>query len=287
MNKKLTKQSSFNKIGVLFFVAILSILLFSCTAERELAREYVHTKKGTPILLLSTDRLILTNEKLKKVLNFDTMEATKQDSLWIVKTLYLDSVNDANLLIKFYENTKSELEKYGFQVFTKETIDSFNTLEASKYTLNIAQVELSEDDYVYRDEELFFNSLVYYQDQTINVVNLNFWFEFSSSGFKNEKVFYSTFSKNDILESSFLLDNVSNSVSYHYKITPIKLSGIYQLTEYSALRSSNYLFNYLMNNYIKDNLPSDILNPKYFSYDRFTGFLFNDEHEKFTELDSK
>ena len=287
MNKTTTKHSSFNKIGVLFSLAILIVLLISCTAERELAREFVNTKKGTPILLLSTDRLILTNDKLKRILSFDSLDVSSQDSLWTAKTLYLDSVNDVKLLSKFYEKTRIELEKYGIKVYTKETVDSFNTLEATKYTLNIAQVEISEDDYIYRDEELFFNSLVYYQDQTINVINLNFWFEFSSSGFKNEKVFYSTFSINDLLESSFLLDDATNNVTYHYKITPVKLSGIYQLTENSALRSTNYFFNYLMNNYVKENLPSNVVNPKYFSYDRFTGFLFNNENERFVELDSK
>ena len=156
MNKKTTKQSDFYKAGILFSVAILIILLSSCTAERELAREFVNTKKDIPVLLLSTDRLILTNEKLKRISNFDSLDVSSQDSLWTAKTLYFDSLSDVKLLSKFYENIKAELQSYGFKVFTKENVDSFNTLEASKYTLNIAQVEIREDDYVYRDEELFF-----------------------------------------------------------------------------------------------------------------------------------
>ncbi|NVN96159.1 MAG: hypothetical protein HXX18_12865 [Bacteroidetes bacterium] len=287
MNKTTTKQSSFNKIGVLFSVTILIVLLFSCTAERELAREFVNTKKGTPILLLSTDRLILTNEKLKRILNFDSLDVSSQDSLWAAKTLYLDSISDVKLLNKFYEKIKDELQCYGFRVFTRDSISSFNSLEVSKYILNIAQVEMNEDDYIYRDEQLFFNSLVYYQDQTLNVINLNYWFEFSSSGLNNEKVFYSTFSMKDILESSFLLDDANNNVTYHYKITPITLAGIYQLTDYSAIKNTNYFYNYLMNKYVKENLPSNVVTPKYFSYDRYTGFLFNVENDRFLELDSK
>ncbi len=276
----------YNKIEILFFVAILITLLVSCSAERKLAREFVKAKKEIPILLLSTDRLILTNEKLKKMPNFDLLNAPKQDSLWVAKPLYLDSVSDVKLLSQFCEKIKIELQSYGFKVFTKDSIATFKALETTKYTLNIAQVEMSEDDYFYRDEELFFNSLVYYQDHTLNTVNLNFWFEFSTSGIKPEKVFYSTFSKMDKLESQFLLDNVNYSVSYQYRITPITLPDIYQLTNYSAQRSTNYFFNYLMNKYIKENLPADAI-PKYFSYDSYTGFIFNNETERFTELDSK
>ena len=277
----------YNRIGILFFVTMLIALLTSCTAERELAREFIKTKKDIPILLLSTDRLILTNEKLKKITNFDSLKVATQDSLWTTKTLYLDSVNDAKLLSLFYEKFKTELQYYGFKVFTQDSIDNFNAIETSKYTLNLAQTEISEDDYIYRDEEAFYNSLVYYHDNVINILKLNFWFEFSASVFKNEKVFYSEFPISDKLESRFVLDNESDNVSYQYRITPIALDNIYQLTDYSAQRSANYFFNYLMNKYVKENLPTDIVAPKYFSYDYNTGFLFNNENDKFVELDSK
>jgi hypothetical protein len=215
------------------------------------------------------------------------MSVSTQDSLWIVKTLYLDSVTDVKFIHQFYAKLKEELGNYGFKVFEKDSLTDFNSLETSKYTLNIAQIEISEGEYIYRDEEVFPNSLMYYHDNTLNEVNLNFWFEFSSSGFKNEKVFYSSFPINDKLESRFIIDNNTDKVSYQYKITPITLNDIYLQCDYSALRSSNYLYNYLMNNYIKENLPSNVTNPKYFSYDRFSGFVFNEENDRFIEIDSK
>ena len=277
----------FNNLKIFIFVAILITLLASCTAERELAREFVKTKKSIPVLLLTTNRLILTNDKLKKIPNYDSLNVSTQDSIWLVKTLYLDSVSDVRFIQMFYSKLKTELQFYGFIVYEQDSLQSFNALESTKYTLNLAQVEMSEDDYNYRDQEVFFNSLVYYQDNTLNAVNLNFWFEFSSSGFKNEKLFYTTFSVNDKLESRFLLDNLTNKVSYQFKITPIVLNEIYQLSEYAAVKSSSYFFNYLMNSYVKENMPSNAGIPKYFSYDRYTGFLFNNENDSFIELNSK
>ena len=277
----------FNNLKIFNFVAILITLLASCTAERELAREFVKTKKSIPVLLLTTNRLILTNDKLKKIPNYDSLNVSTQDSIWLVKTLYLDSVSDVRFIQMFYSKLKTELQFYGFIVYEQDSLQSFNALESTKYTLNLAQVEMSEDDYNYRDQEVFFNSLVYYQDNTLNAVNLNFWFEFSSSGFKNEKLFYTTFSVNDKLESRFLLDNSTNKVSYQFKITPIVLNEIYQLSEYAAVKSSNYFFNYLMNSYVKENMPSNAGIPKYFSCDRYTGFLFNNENDSFIELNSK
>ncbi|MFZ4398702.1 MAG: hypothetical protein ACOYO1_01610 [Bacteroidales bacterium] len=277
---------NYKKIDIIYLIFFLITLLSSCSAERELAREFVKTKKDIPILLYCTDKLVLTNDKLKKIINFDSLDVSKQDSLWTAKTLYLDSVNDVKLLNKFYTTMKSELQSYGFLVFTNDSIDKFNSLETSKYSLNIAQVEISEDDYIYRDQEVFPNSLVYYHDNTLNLINLNLWFEFSSTGFKTEKVFYSSFPLNDQLESRFIIDNNTDKVSYQYKITPFNLNDIYQLCDFSAKKSTNYLFNFLMNKYVKDNLPSNVAIPKYFSFDHNTGFLYSNSEDRFEELNS-
>jgi len=287
MKYKKNKHLNFTKIQFLSFAAFLILLFPSCTAERELAREFVNAKKDTPILLLTTDQLILSNEKLKRIPDFDSLIVSTQDSLWLANTLFLDTLNDVQLISAFKNKLKAELQYYGFKVYEKDSIEIFNTIENTKYTLKIAQFEAVEDNYIYRDEEVFPNSLVYYYNTTLNQVILNFWFEFSSSAYKNEKIFFAGFPVSDKLESRFVIDNNTDKVSYQYKITPITLNEIYQLAEYSAQHSTNYLFNYLMNKYIKENLPSNVLIPKFFSYDRHSGFLYNNEKEQFTEIDSK
>ena len=283
---KYYKNLNHKKIEIIFSTISLIILLTACSAERELAREFVKMDKKVPILLNITDQLLLTNEKIKRISNFDSLDVSKQDSLWTVNTLYLDSIYDIKFLNQYYSILKSELQSYGFLVYTSDSIDKFNKLETSKFILNIAQIEISEDNYIYIDQETFPNSLVYYHDNTLNMISMYFWLEFSSSGLKNGKVFYSSFPINDQLESRFIIDNNTDKVIYQYKITPFKLKDIYLLCDFSAQRCANYFFNFLMNQYVKENLPSNVTNPRYFSYDRNSGFLFNNENDIFKELGS-
>ncbi|MCX6231673.1 MAG: hypothetical protein NTZ33_09035 [Bacteroidetes bacterium] len=275
------------KSGKYIPAIFLLLILYSCSTERELARDFVKSKKEVPILLLRTDRIILTNEKLKQIHDFDSLDAKTQDSLWLAKTHYLDSINDIKLLDIMYMRVSKELKSYGFNVFTTDKSNIFDTIQSPKTILNIAQVELTEADYTYRDEQVFFGDLMYYYDHILNAVNLNLWFEFADTASKKPKVLFSSFSVNDQLDGAFILDNVTYKVSYKFKITPFKTEDIYQLIDNSAVKCSNYFYNFLMNNYIRDMLPTSVRFFKHFAYNRYYDFLYYDEEEHFNEINQE
>lgn len=276
-----------NKTGIYFIAFILSFVLLSCSAERELAKEFVKNNKGIPVLLQITDKIILTNEKLKKIKDYDSLSFEKQDSLWYVNTLYLDSISDTLILNSIYYNMENKLKSLGFHVYTNDSINAFNELQDIKYIFNIAQVEVSEDFFVYRDEELFFTNLIYYKDNNLNVININCWFELSDISDKTETILYNTSSISDLLKGNFEMNPNDYSVSYNYNITPLKFEEIYLLASKSAQKNASLLHDYLMNKYIKENLPQHFLNPKYFSLDPNTGFLYINENERFTIIENQ
>jgi hypothetical protein len=45
------------------------------------------------------------------------------------------------------------------------------------YKILVAQMEMEEDIYAYRAEEVFFDSVLFFEDFELNLVNLNSWFE--------------------------------------------------------------------------------------------------------------
>lgn len=273
------------KTGILFGFLTLSVLFISCSVERDLAKEFVRNNKDIPVLLQITDKIILTNEKLKKIKGFDTLSVEKQDSLWFSNTLYLDSINDSNILNLIFNSMETKLKAYGFHVYSIDNIADFDTLSKRKYSFNIAQVEISEDEFVYRDEEVFFTNLIYYQDNKLNVININGWFEFSDISERKEKVFYNTATISDLLNGSFVMDQHDYSVSYKYNITPIKVDEIYLLASKSAQKYAGLFHDYLINQYIKENLPHNYSDSKYFSLDPNTGFIYNNENERFTIIE--
>jgi hypothetical protein len=267
------------------FVFLFIILLASCSPERELARDFVKSTKETPVLLLCTDRLLLTNDKLKQISGFDTLDARTQDSLWLVNSRYLDSVSDVKMLTTIYEKIRKELKSYGYKVITPDSSAAIESHKPDLITLNIAQIELSEDRYTYRDEQLFLGDLMYYYDHMLNAVNLNLWFEFTDTLTKAPKVLFSSFIVNDKLDAAFVMNQMTYNVSYKYKITPFNTEDIYTLANTAAVKSSSYFYNFLMNKYIKENLPSNVQYFKHFSYNRYYDFLYYDEDEKFTEIE--
>jgi hypothetical protein len=272
------------KSGIYFSILIIINTLVSCSTERELARDFIKSNKEIPVILLCTDHLILTNDKLKRIPNFDSLDVKTQDSLWQVNTIYLDSLSDNKILTNFYKNLIKELRLYGFKVITSDSLHDSQNVQTNNYILNIAQIEISEDKYPYRDQQLFFGDLMYYYDHTFNEINLNFWFELTDSITKTPKVLFSTFTVNDKLEGGFLMDNLTYKVSYKYKITPFNTEDIYKLANDAAVKASNYFYNYLMNKYIRNNLPSNVQYFKHFSYNRYYDYLYNDDEDNFVEI---
>jgi hypothetical protein len=268
----------------IFLLLLIVFSIYSCSIERELARDFIDKSKNMPVLLLSTDNVIFTNEKLKKISGFDSLSVKKQDSLWSVNTVFLDSIDDVKLISIIFNKFKSNLESYCFKVFTKENKKDFDNINQEKYIINLAQFEVSEDIYTHRDEEYFFDSILYYQDVDLNIVGINFWIELSDLKENNPKILFKDYYISDKLNSRFVLDEISYNVNYRYKITPLKLSDIYTYANSFSEDISDCLFNYLMNNYIKLNSADSQINIKQFIYDKHTRFLYQNNELLFQEI---
>lgn len=272
------------RLSGIFVLYITAILLNSCSIERELARDFIDKSKNLPIILLSSDKVIFTNEKLKKIGGIDNLTTSQQDSIWVVNTIFLDSIDDKKLTSIIFNRIKSELESYKLKVYTIDNINDFDKLSQEKLFLNLAQFEIVEDIYTHRDEEYFFDSILFYQDVDLNLLNFNLWLELSSNKDNEDRLLFKDYYISDKLNSKFVLNDISYNVTYRYKITSLKLNDIYNFSGTIAENLADCIFNYLMNKYIKENLSSNTENIKQFFFDKRTRFIYQNSDLLFQEL---
>ncbi len=270
-----------NNFYILIPFLIIASLLSSCRVERDIAREFVQQDNNIAILLLADSVLYKTNDKVKRIPDFDSMNFDMQDSIWAANSVYLDSVNDKKLINNLFSCLKNELEYYEFKIYTDKNKKDFEALN-SGYIFKVSQVELEEDKYTYRDQYSFPNNdtLIYYKDHEINKYDLNCWFELTPKDTTTEKkrLFYNSFSIEDKLDGSFF-KNASNTVKYKYHIFLVSLNDIYYLSTHSGNKNSNFLFNYFMNMYIRENMPKGFNAEGYYSLDPVTGYIHVDDEE--------
>jgi len=272
------------RLTVLFLILFFGLTFFSCSIERELARDFIDKSKNMPVLLLSSDKVIFTNEKLRKIPKIETFSPYVQDSIWNANTIFLDSLDDAKLTSLIYNEIKSGLELNNFKVYTFENKSDFEKLTQNKFIINLAQLEIIEDMYVHRDEEFFFDTILYYQDIELNLVGFNFWLELKKNQNSEIKVLFKDYYISDKLNSKFLLDQISYVVSYRYKITNLRLKDIYQFSKNISDNIADRIFNYMMNDYIKANSTENLGSLKQFVYDKNSRFLYQSSEFLFQEL---
>ncbi len=266
---------------IIFLVISITIIISSCKVERDIAREFVQKENNISILLLKDTTLYKLNDKIKRVYGYDKMSYEKQDSLWSAYTIYLDSIDDQKTFNSLYSKLISELEYYGFKVYTMESIKKYELESSEKYIFKITQLELEEDNYTYINEHSFPNdSVVYYKGHDINKYTLNCWFELTPSDTSKikTKLFYDSFSIEDKLDGIFA-KNDSNKVKYKYYISKVNLNDIYNLASHSGAKNASFLYNYFLNKFINEEMPAGFKAEGYYSLERNTGHIIYDDSE--------
>jgi len=243
------------KNKILFYLLSLSLILFlfnACYLEKKYGFQFIQNNKNISILLLEPDLFLISN--IKKQNNSDT------DSISIIGDL-----NQTALTHQFMSELTQELNSYGLSVFCASKIDTFFLLLPPAYLFNIAQIELEEFIYPFK-ERYTTDSIIYTQEFLLNAVNLNTWFEFSElNSEKKPEVLFSNFYIKDDIDGDFKVNLLTDDVSYVYFRNDIKKEDINTLIKYAAKNNATYIYNHLLNNYIKEKI-GDKFNERYFYY---------------------
>jgi hypothetical protein len=264
------------------FVGICFILLFAgCSSERNLARKYVKNHTGSGIMIVPLYEIYKDN----LTISYDTSaqySSEELDSIAWVQAVFVPYISDSVFLTGFTNSLIGELSKIGYDVYLDGSSDIFLSLPDPKWIVQIAQLELKEDHRIdYYEMYSIEDGEPYYEGYRINQVNLSSWFEVSRANTGNKQVLYLEGYIQDDFNIGVDLDLMEFSVGLIGNRDSLEVKDLYNMAEQSGAKHAELLFDYFMNDYIREHLPSGIINRQYFHYNTRTKSLKRGLTERF------
>jgi len=271
----------------IFLNISLLLAISSCSIERKLANEFVQKTDSISVLLIPPDFVFKTNLKKYRIEGFDLLASAEQQQVLYDSSLYLQYISDTLLISRFFSSMESALRKFGIYTYSEDEVVEFMGVKNMAYQVTLAQLEIEESIYPYRAEEVFFDTVLFYEDFDFEQVSLNTWFEISKLNDPKavNNILYASDFVTDELEGRFTSNVFTGEVKFKYNIFPLEKEHVYTLAARAGERYAGYVFDYIMNQYIYFNLPDQNPPKTYLSYDHDAKVLFPAEDRRFLFLD--
>ncbi len=273
------------KISVLIALGVVLVIV-SCSAERKVATSFVSNTHGSSILVIVPDFIYKANLKTYLMDSLGIKDDDKKDSLLLVHSKYLYTLDDSLFLANYTLGYYKGLQSYGFNVFLSDETEQFFQKDSNLYQINIAQLSLEETLYTFRDEETIYDR-TYYHDHNLNAVYINSWFEIANLDLGGEKqhVYFTSDIITDIVDGKFDYDIFSNKIRYMYNIDTLKQDVLYPLAFRLGRQYAGYTFDLLLNKELDRNLKGKGRSTTYWHYNPLNSTFTPAESDKFDILE--
>lgn len=274
------------KYIILTFLAIS--FLISCTVERKLANDFLYLKDSLSVLIIPPDQVFKTNLKTWEIEDFEDMAEREQEDTLYNNSRFLKDVDDSIFFDSYFTGFQRELATYGVNVYYQNQIVDFLGVNTTAYQVALVQIELEEDIYPYRAEEIFDDTIVYYEDFLLNTINVNNWYEITkfNDPLAVNNLLYTSHYLLDDLEGRFVNNIFTGEVKFKSDITPIEVDKIYQFAEILGEKYAGYVFDYILNEYIHRNIGNNVRPKTYFHYDPQFKTLYPAEEDRFIFMEN-
>ncbi len=268
------------------FLTVMILTVVSCNPEKRLATEFVYNANANNILVLSPDFLFKKNIKTYLMDSLGIPDDDSKDSLLLIHSDYLNDINDSLFIANYILGYTKSLRKFGFNVFVQDQTEEFFMNDSNTYQVNIAQIELEETLYTFRDEEMFYDTY-FYHDHNLNAVYVNSWFEIINLNDDNDKhnVYFTSDMITDIIDGIFDYDIFSNKVRYMYNIDSLEQDVLYAFAYRIGTEYAEYTFDLLLNNELNNKLDPSVRSSRYWRYDPEKKIFYPATEDKFILLD--
>ena len=258
-----------NKIHIIFILIIL--ISTSCTVEKNLALNYVN-KKGEKksVLIMVPDNIFKTNLKTDILKDSANLSESEKDSILFYSSKYLQNISDSIFLENYVNSLIQEFNNYNFDVYLSNSIDSFLTIKTPAYIINLAQIEFEEDKIKFKDHIEYYDG-TFYKTINLNALNINTWFDITKLNDKSKKgikTLYNSSTVTDKLDGVFVRNLLTYKVRYKYTLSEMKIDDIYKFAIELGKKHVSYFYDYLINDFIKNNLSKNIKQEYFYHYDK-------------------
>lgn len=253
-------------------IITLALLLSSCSIERRLAGKYVENLKPGAVLLLAPDIVYRNSFKIPDIDNFDSLTKVQQDSVLYFNSDIVQFCEDSIYIETFMEAFSRGLQSFGFSVFYQQPVDQFLNNERATHIINVAQFQLEEFYHPVTDETSFDPESVNNFELSVTAINMNNWLDLSKVNHEQLKteMLYSTHTIYDDFKGDFRYYPFTGKVDYLYSIDSLTIEKLYSAAHNLGWLHANWLFDYLMNQSVKENMPSGLSPTQLYSYDHQT-----------------
>ncbi len=274
------------KISNYIILVILIAFFGSCSPQKKLAREFVNKSKSYSVMLIQPEFVYKKNLNTNIVDSLGITDVKLRDSLLWEQSDFIQKIDDSLLIANYSLGFINELKNYNINVYDENESAEFLSLDSNAWMVNIAQLQIEEEKYEYRDETEYY-SFIYYHDHLLNAVNINSWFEVSMVNSNEQKpnVYYATNTITDELESSYNFDIFNDKVSYIFNIDTLNLSKIYEYSYLLGRIYATYTFDFIMNDYVRKNLGYPIKKEELLRYIPISKSLIPAGENRFISLD--
>lgn len=272
------------ELGKLFILFTLLTVIASCSPERRLASRYLNNKKSEAILLVAPDFIYKNSYKVPFLENFDSYSQYEKDSISYFTSDVVQYINDSVYISLFMNSLSNGLRYFGYKTYNDESADKF--LEQKNNTsliINYAQIQVEE----YFDSINKYTSYDYLLTQSepifITAINMNNWLELAGLNNVDSSpiVLFNTRIITDDFKGNFIYYPLTGSYSYRYTIDSLSIDKLYNAAHSLGSLHSQWIFDYLMNEYVRKNLPQNRVPQKKFTFDLKNGVLKKMKRENF------
>lgn len=239
----------------LWFGALLTIIVSSCTTEIKIARTLNRDKSTISVLCDFPDYIILTNSMVEVPKDLSGKELADFYDTLFVHSEYVQYVNDTLFFHEFQENMKMQMLRIGVKYYESDDIDGFLSSKGTQYIINFKQLEMEERWEAFHDEE-HIGDMLYEEDFWIKGVSLNAWMDIAKVNDTVEiqrQLYYESVIKDDV-DGMFFQNQWNGDVHYQYRLDSLKVSDIDDLQYQAADEFTYFILDYIFNKEIRDRL---------------------------------
>lgn len=270
------------------FSFALTIFLFSCSPEKKVAMDFASKSSAKNIMVISPDYIYKTSLKTYLLDSLKIDKSLDTDSVLLANSSYLSDIDDSLFLANYILGFSKSLAAFGFNVYDQDQSSLFLALDSNTYQINIAQIQIEETLYSYRDETDIYDKY-FYHDHNLNAIYVNSWFEFSNpeSIESSQKVFFTTDLITDIPDGVFDYDIFSGKVKYMYNIDSLEQNMLYSFAYRIGAEYAKYTFDYLLNQDLNKKLSPHQRSSKYWRYDPYNHLFYPATDDRFIPLNNQ
>lgn len=271
----------------ILLLLLVAVSFMSCSMERRLAARYIKGKKTGAILLLAPEVVYKSSYKVPPMDDFTSLPQEVKDSITYYNSDLVQFMDDSIYINEFMESLIQGFSYFGYEVYYNQSADKFlNTGNETSLIVNVAQMQLEEYIELIKDEISFDPDSTNVAAIYLTAVNFNNWIELTRlNHVKSEpELLFSTQTITDDLNGNFRYYTLTGTFDYEYTIDSLTVNNLYYTAAELGFKHSQWIFDYIMNDYVARNLPPNTRQVKFFSYDFRNKELKRLRWQPFTKL---